>query len=46
MGFIIFGIIVLVVGAILSRVNDVLHKFGKPVRFAGGILIVIGLLSA
>jgi len=46
MGFIILGIVVFVVGLILSRVNDILHKFGKPVRFAGMILVVIGLLSA
>lgn len=46
MVFIILGIIVLIAGSVLSRVNDVLYRYGKPVRFAGMIVILLGFLTA
>lgn len=46
MGFIIVGIIFFLVGYIISRVNDKIRIFGKPAMGLGGILLLIGVLTA
>lgn len=44
MGFIILGVIFLIAGRIISRINDKIHVYGKPVLGLGGIFIIIGFL--
>jgi regulator of protease activity HflC (stomatin/prohibitin superfamily) len=46
MGLIIFGIILLVAGRIVSKVNDKMHILGRPIGWGGAVLVVIGVLSA
>ncbi len=46
MGFFIIGIIILIAGRILSKVNDKIQIFGKPAMGIGGILIIVGILMA
>ena len=46
MGFIIFGIIIMFAGAIISKINDNIRAFSKPISAVGFALIVIGLLTA
>jgi len=46
MGFAIIGIILLLGGYILSKINDKRSIIGKPVMGLGGLLILVGILSA
>jgi len=46
MGFAIVGIIILLVGRIISKINDKIRVFGKPAMGLGAILLGIGLLTA
>ena len=46
MGVAIFGIILMIVGRILSRVNDKIRIFGTPAIGVGALLIVVGILFA
>jgi regulator of protease activity HflC (stomatin/prohibitin superfamily) len=46
MGFLIIGIIILIAGRILSKVNDKIQVFGKPAMGIGAILILVGILMA
>ncbi|MDR3682035.1 MAG: prohibitin family protein [Flavipsychrobacter sp.] len=46
MGFIIIGIILLIAGLIINRLNDKIHTFGKPLSGLGGALILIGIITA
>jgi regulator of protease activity HflC (stomatin/prohibitin superfamily) len=46
MGFAIFGIIILLAGRIISKINDKIRVFGKPAMGLGAILLLIGFLSA
>ena len=46
MGFIILGIIFLIAGSIVMRIQDKVQVFGKPILGLGGIFIIIGLLFA
>jgi len=46
MGFIIIGVILLIAGRILSKINDKIYIFGKPAMGLGGILILAGILYA
>ncbi len=44
MGFIIFGIVFLIAGSIVTRINDRIRIYGKPIIGIGGILIILGIL--
>jgi len=46
MGLIIIGVIFLIAGNIISRIKDRISTYSRPVMGLGGILIIIGLLSA
>jgi regulator of protease activity HflC (stomatin/prohibitin superfamily) len=46
MGFFILGLVLLVAGRIISRINDRINFIGKPVMGIGGLLIVIGIITA
>ncbi len=46
MGVAIFGIILMIIGRIISRVNDKVRIFGTPAIGVGALLIVVGLLFA
>ena len=46
MGFIIFGIILIIAGVVVSRIRDRVSIYGRPVMGVGGLFIVIGFLSA
>ena len=46
MGFFIIGIIILIAGRILSKVNDKIQVFGKPAMGIGAILMLVGILMA
>jgi regulator of protease activity HflC (stomatin/prohibitin superfamily) len=46
MGFAIIGIIILLAGRIISKINDRIRIFGKPAMGLGAILLLIGLVSA
>jgi len=45
MGFIILGIIFLIAGNIVARINDKIRIYGKPVLGLGGIFIIVGILT-
>ena len=46
MGFLIIGIIILIVGYVISKIHDKIQVFGKPIMGLGGLLVVIGIISA
>ncbi|HEX6180832.1 MAG TPA: prohibitin family protein [Chitinophagaceae bacterium] len=46
MALIILGVIILVVGLVLSRNNDAFKRFGGPLRLIGILIIIIGILTA
>jgi len=46
MGFIVVGVILLIAGLIVRRVNDKIQVFGKPITYLGGALIFIGIIVA
>jgi regulator of protease activity HflC (stomatin/prohibitin superfamily) len=46
MGFIILGIILLLAGRVVSKINDKIYIFGKPVMGLGGLLVLAGVLYA
>jgi regulator of protease activity HflC (stomatin/prohibitin superfamily) len=46
MGFIVIGVILLIAGLIVRRLNDKIYVFGKPVAGLGGALILIGIVTA
>lgn len=46
MAFIIFGIIVFVVGLVIARGSDTVRKFGAPIRIAGVVLMLIGVITS
>ncbi len=46
MGVAIFGIILMIVGRIISRVNDKIRIFGTPAIGVGALLVVVGILFA
>ena len=46
MGFIILGIVLIIAGLIVSKIQDKVQVFGRPVMGVGGIVIIIGLLTA
>jgi len=46
MGFIIIGVILLIAGRVLSKINDKISVFGKPAMGLGGILVLAGILTA
>jgi len=46
MGFAILGVILLAAGRILSKINDKLRLFGKPLMGLGALCILAGILVA
>ena len=46
MGFFIVGLIVLVIGRVISKINDKISIFGKPAMGLGVILMLVGILVA
>ena len=46
MGFVILGIIILIVGFVLSHLNPQREKIGNIFRIGGLVLIIIGVLSS
>lgn len=47
MALIIIGVIVILIGLAVTRSNDVnFRRFASPIRIIGGILILIGILTA
>lgn len=44
MGIIIIGLIILIVGRVLSKINDKISVLGKPAMFLGGILLLAGVM--
>jgi regulator of protease activity HflC (stomatin/prohibitin superfamily) len=46
MGFFILGIILLIAGLVISRVNDKLRSLSKPITSGALILMVVGIISA
>ncbi len=46
MGFTIIGIILLIAGYVVSKINDKIQIFGKPLMGIGGILVLAGILFA
>lgn len=46
MAFIIFGIVVFIVGIIISKGRDAFQRFGRPVRIIGIVLIAVGILTS
>jgi regulator of protease activity HflC (stomatin/prohibitin superfamily) len=46
MGFIILGVVLLVVGRVISKINDRISIFGKPAMGLGVILVLVGVLVA
>ena len=46
MGFVIVGIIILLAGRIVSKINDRIRIFGKPAMGLGAILVLVGIISA
>lgn len=46
MGFIIFGIIILVVGLITAKSGDLFKRFSGPLRLIGILIIIIGIITA
>lgn len=46
MGFIIFGIIALIVAVAFSRINDKIRALSKPIMTGALVLIIIGVLTS
>lgn len=46
MAFIVLGIIILLAGSALAKINDPVRRFAKPVMAAGIALAIIGALTA
>jgi len=46
MAFIILGILIFIAGSALSRINDAVRRFGRPVMAAGIALAAIGAVTA
>ncbi|MBA3828739.1 MAG: prohibitin family protein [Taibaiella sp.] len=46
MGFIVIGVILLIAGIVISKINDRIQIFGKPAKLIGFALIIIGAISA
>src|SRR3990170_6140663 len=46
MALIIFGIILFIVGLVISRNRDAVQRFGKPVRIIGLVIIAVGILTS
>ena len=46
MAFTILGAIILVIGYVISKINDRINVFGKPAMGLGGLLILVGVLVA
>lgn len=46
MALIIFGIVVFIVGIIISKGRDAFQRFGRPVRIIGIVLIAVGILTS
>lgn len=44
--FIILGIIIIIVGVVLSKSNEPANRFGSVLRILGTIVIIVGLLTA
>lgn len=46
MSLIILGVIILLIGLVVTRSDERLHRFGNPVRIIGFIVILIGIFSS
>jgi regulator of protease activity HflC (stomatin/prohibitin superfamily) len=46
MALIIFGIIIFIVGLVISRGRDAVQRFGRPVRIIGLIMTVVGVMTS
>jgi regulator of protease activity HflC (stomatin/prohibitin superfamily) len=46
MALIIFGIIIFIVGLIISRGREVAQRFGRPVRIIGLVVIAAGIMTS
>ncbi len=46
MALIIFGIVLIIAGISISRSEEIFRKFGKPLRLAGIVLLLIGVLTS
>jgi regulator of protease activity HflC (stomatin/prohibitin superfamily) len=46
MGFIIFGIIILVAGFVTARSGDIFKKISGPLRVIGLLIIIIGIITS
>jgi len=46
MALILFGIVVGIIGIVISRGRDAFQRFGKPVRIIGLVLIAAGVLTS
>lgn len=46
MALIIFGIIIFIVGIVISRGQDTVRRFGRPVRVIALVLIAVGILTS
>lgn len=46
MALIILGIIIFIVGLVISRNRDAVQRFGKPARIIGLVIIAVGILTS
>ena len=46
MALIIFGIIIFIVGLVISRNRDAIQRFGRPVRVIALVIIAVGILTS
>ena len=46
MALIIFGIIIFIVGLVISRGREVSRRFGGPVRIIGLVIIAVGIVTS
>lgn len=46
MALIIFGIIIFIVGIVISRNREAVRRFGSPVRVIGLVIIAIGIITS
>src|SRR6185369_3688166 len=46
MAFIILGIIILIVGAVLARGNENVKRFSAAIRIIGFIVVLLGVMTA
>jgi regulator of protease activity HflC (stomatin/prohibitin superfamily) len=46
MGFIIFGIILLVAGVVVAKSGEQVKRFSRPLTIIGALIIIIGIITA